>query len=107
VEKGASERCLKFTFQRVVDAYVAASLFVNENPDTAAEIGAPFIGVHVDIIRRALRVNRPNVDAIRNGTAMKQVLTLMQKLGYVQHLPQNFAELCFLDSCRTDMRTRS
>jgi hypothetical protein len=42
-------------------------------------------------------VNRPNVDAIRNGTAMKQVLRLMQKLGYVRRLPQNFVELSFLD----------
>ena len=83
--------------QRVVNAYVAASLFVNEKPDEAAEIGASFIGVHVNIVRSALRVNRPNVDAIRNGTAMKQVLSLMQKLGYVQRLPQNFVELSFLD----------
>jgi len=42
----------------------------------------------VDIVRRALGVNRPNVDAIRNGTPIKQVLMLMQELGYVQHLPQ-------------------
>jgi hypothetical protein len=55
------------------------------------------MGVHVDIMRRALRVNRPHVGAIRNRTAIKHVLTLMQKLGYVHHLPQNFAELCFLD----------
>jgi hypothetical protein len=68
---------------------------------------APFIGVHVDIIRRALQVNRPNVDAIRNGTAIKQVLTLMQKLGYVQHLPQNFAELRFLGRAQQTIRTRS
>jgi ABC-type nitrate/sulfonate/bicarbonate transport system substrate-binding protein len=93
--------------QRVVNAYVAASFFVNENPDAAAEIGARFIGVHVDIVRRALRVNRPNVDAIRNETAMKQVLMLMHKLGYVQRLPQNFAELRFLDSAQQTVSTCS
>jgi ABC-type nitrate/sulfonate/bicarbonate transport system substrate-binding protein len=93
--------------QRVVNAYVAASLFVNEKPDAAAEIGAPFIGVHVDVVRRALRVNRPNVDAIRNETAIKQVLTFMQKLGYVQHLPQNFLELSFLDRAQQTIRSRS
>ena len=65
------------------------------------------MGVHVDIMRRALRVNRPDVDAIRNGTAMKQVLTLMQKLGYVPHLPQNFVELSFLDRAQRTIRTRS
>ena len=91
--------------QRVVNAYVAASLFVNEKPDAAAEIAAPFIGVHVDVVRRALRVNRPNVNAIRNGTAIKQVLTLMQKLGYVQHLPQNFVELSFLDRAQRSIRS--
>ena len=93
--------------QRVVNADMAASLFVNEKPDAAAEIGASFIGVDVDIVRRALRVNRPNVDAIRNGTAIKQVLTLMQKLGYVQHLPQNFVELSFLDRAQPTIRSRS
>ena len=89
------------------NAYVAASLFVHENPDAAAEIGASFIGVHVEIARCTLHVNRLNVDAIRKRTAIKQVLTLMQKLGYVQHLPQNFAELCFLDRAQCTIRSRS
>jgi hypothetical protein len=80
---------------------------VNENQDAAADIGVPFIGVRVDIARRALRVNRPNVGQIRNGTAIIQVLTLMQKLGYVHHLPQNFAELSFLDRAQQTIRSRS
>jgi ABC-type nitrate/sulfonate/bicarbonate transport system substrate-binding protein len=90
--------------QRVVNAYVEASAFVHEKPDAAAEIGAPFIGVHVDIVRRALTVNRPNVDAIRNTDAMQAVLKLMQKLGYVEQLPQNFAELRFLDRAQAALR---
>jgi NitT/TauT family transport system substrate-binding protein len=90
--------------QSVVNAYVEACAFVNDNPDEAAEIGAPFIGVHADIVRRALKVNRPNVDAIRNKGAMEQVLKLMQKLGYVQTLPTNFLELGFLDRAQQSIR---
>jgi hypothetical protein len=63
---------------------------------------ALFIGVHVDVVRRALRVNRRDVDAIRNETAIKQVLMFMQKLGYVQHLPQNFRRAVFPGSRATD-----
>src|SRR4051794_27246128 len=63
--------------QRAVDAYVEACAFVHENPDEAAEIAAPFIGVHVDIVRRALRFNRPDVNAIRSEDAMEKVLRLM------------------------------
>lgn len=92
--------------QSVVNAYVQASAFINESPDEAAEIGAPFIGVHADIVRRALRVNRPNVDAIRNGEAMEQVLGLMLKLGYVRQLPKNFAELQFLNRAQESLQIR-
>jgi hypothetical protein len=52
-------------------------------------------------------VNRPDVDAIRNETAIKQVLMFMQKLGYVQHLPQNFLKLSFLDRAQRTIRSRS
>jgi ABC-type nitrate/sulfonate/bicarbonate transport system substrate-binding protein len=93
--------------QRVVDAYVAASSVVTEYPDVAAEIGAPFIGIHVDIVRRALRVNQPEVNAIRNTAVMYEVLALMQKLGYVEHLPENFVELSFLDHAQERLPTRS
>lgn len=83
--------------QRVVDAYVAAAAFVHQHPDQAAAIAAPFIGVHPRIVRRALRVNCPCVDAVRNQAAMDQVLTLMQSLGYVRTRPHDFADLRFLD----------
>ena len=45
----------------------------------------------------ALKSNRPDVNAIRNTQAMDAVLLLMQKLGYVQDIPRNFADLRFLD----------
>ncbi len=82
---------------RVVKAYVAAAAYVDSHPDEAAEIGAPFIGVNPEIVRRALLSNRPSVNAIRNTAAMDQVLTLMQKLGYVKEIPTGFADLSFLD----------
>ena len=93
--------------QRVVNAYVEACAFVDENPDEAAEIGSPFIGVHPDIVRRALRANRPNVDAIRNTEAMNRVLALMQKLGYVQTLPRNYVELRFLNQAQAAVPIRT
>ncbi|MEY2538986.1 MAG: sulfonate transport system substrate-binding protein [Verrucomicrobiota bacterium] len=83
--------------QRVVNAYVEACAFVSENPDQAAEIAAPFIGVSPEIVRRALHANRPDVNAIRNVKAMEQVLTLMQKLGYIREIPRHYADLRFLD----------
>jgi NitT/TauT family transport system substrate-binding protein len=83
--------------QRVVNAYVEACTFVSDNPDQAAEIGAPFIGVSPDIVRRALRANRPDVNAIRNVEAMQQVLGLMQKLGYIREIPRHYVDLRFLD----------
>jgi NitT/TauT family transport system substrate-binding protein len=86
--------------QRVVNAYVAAADFVNENPDEAAEIGAPIIGVSPAIVRRALQSNRPNVNAVRNKESMEQVLRLMLELDYVRELPGNFMNLTFLDRAR-------
>ncbi|HEV7735374.1 MAG TPA: ABC transporter substrate-binding protein [Candidatus Binatia bacterium] len=83
--------------QTVVDAYVEAAQFVETHLDEAAEIGARFIGVHADIVRRALRVNRPNVDAVRSTDSMRKVLEFMRELGYVEALPRDFSDLQFLD----------
>jgi ABC-type nitrate/sulfonate/bicarbonate transport system substrate-binding protein len=83
--------------QRVVNAYVRAARFVDENLDETAAISAPYIGLHADTIRRALRVNRPYVDAIRSRETMGKVLSLMQRLGYVDKIPHGFANLRFLD----------
>jgi NitT/TauT family transport system substrate-binding protein len=87
--------------QRVVDAYVRAAAFVKGEPDETARIAAPYIGVHPDIVRGALAVNRPDVDAVRNGAAMSMVLTLMQGLGYVDEVPHGFDDLRFLDHAQS------
>ncbi len=83
--------------QRVVNAYLRATTFVRDEPDEAARIAAPYIGVHAETVRRALAVNRPDVDAVRNRDAMDAILALMQRLGYVGERPRGFADLRFLD----------
>ncbi|MBI2963538.1 MAG: ABC transporter substrate-binding protein [Deltaproteobacteria bacterium] len=83
--------------QRVVDAYLRAATFVHDDPQEAARLAAPYIGVHADTVRRALAVNRPDVDAVRNRDAMEAILALMQRLGYVAEPPRGFADLRFLD----------
>lgn len=87
--------------QRVVNAYVAAARFVEEHPEDAAAIGAPYIGVHPRVLTRALQSNRPDVDAIRNTEAMGAVLQLMKKLGYIDEIPHDYAELRFLNSAQS------
>jgi NitT/TauT family transport system substrate-binding protein len=91
--------------QRVVGAYVRAAAFVDAEPDETARIAAPYIGMHADIVRGALALNRPDVNAIRNGAAMSMVLTLMQRLGYVDEVPRGFEDLRFLDHAQR-RRTR-
>lgn len=83
--------------QRVVSAYVAAADFVGRFPDEAAEIAAPFIGVHATMVCRALQANRPCANAVRNRPAMDQVLALMRSLGYLRSRPGKFIDLRFLD----------
>jgi len=90
--------------QRVVDAYVRGAAFVNAEPDETARIAAPYIGVHADIVRQALAINRPDVDAIRNGAAMSLVLSLMQRLGYVDEVPHGFDDLRFLERAQSRSR---
>lgn len=83
--------------QKVVNAYTKAAARVNEAPEEAAGIGAPFIGVHEKILSRALRSNRPDIAGIRQTGAMAKVLSLMKDLGYVESIPTDFADLRFLD----------
>ena len=92
---------------RVVEAYVRAATFVNENPDEAAQVGAPFIGVDAGMVRDALRINSPNVNAIRNCEAMQQVLKLMQKLGYVTELPRDYLDFRFLDRAQQELQVHA
>ena len=83
--------------QRVVNAYVRAARYAEEEPDVAATCAAPFIGVADGIVRAALRANQPDVTAIQNTDTMEAILKFMKKLGYLKAIPENYAELRFLD----------
>ena len=86
--------------QGMVNAYVRAASFVLENPREAAAIAAPYIGLHADTIHRALQVNRPDVNAIRNTDTMNTILGFMRELGYIDVIPHGFADLSFLNSAQ-------
>ncbi len=83
--------------EAVVRAFVRGARFVQEEPQETAEIAARYIGVHERFIEQALARNAPDVDAIRNDTAMEQVLALMVRLGYVESPTSGFVDLSFLD----------
>jgi ABC-type nitrate/sulfonate/bicarbonate transport system substrate-binding protein len=83
--------------QRMVDAYLRGADFVEASPDESAQIAEKYIGVDSRIIRKALDVNRPNPNAIRNQTAMDQVIGLMIKRGYIDRPPTRYKDLSFLD----------
>jgi ABC-type nitrate/sulfonate/bicarbonate transport system substrate-binding protein len=83
--------------ERVVAAYVRGAHFVAAEPDRAARIGARFIGVGAEILREALRVNRPDPAAIRNQGAMDHVIGFMIELGYLPAPPTGYRDLRFLD----------
>jgi ABC-type nitrate/sulfonate/bicarbonate transport system substrate-binding protein len=84
--------------QRMVDAFVRGARFVDADPDAAAAIGARAIGIAAPFVRAALHHNRPDVDALRNHAAMRAVLELMQRVGYLAELPDDgYIDLSFLD----------
>lgn len=86
--------------QRMVDAYVRAVDYVQQHPEEAAQVAAPFIGVHKEMVLAALRVNQPRADAIRNTDSMDKILRLMQARGYVKEIPSHFSDLRFLDQAQ-------
>jgi ABC-type nitrate/sulfonate/bicarbonate transport system substrate-binding protein len=83
---------------RAVRAYVRAIQYVIENPDRAAEVAEPLIGVKAPIIAEAIRNNPPRADGIRNADVMRDILLFMQKLGYVEEIPDDFVDLTFMDA---------
>jgi NitT/TauT family transport system substrate-binding protein len=83
--------------QRMVSAYMRAARYVETNRDESARIGAKYIGLSPEIIRKALNANRPNPDAIRNRAAMDQVIGLMIQRGYIDKAPSGYKDLSFLD----------
>jgi NitT/TauT family transport system substrate-binding protein len=87
--------------ERLVGAYIRAAQDVAAHPDEAAQIGARYIGVSPAIVRKALDVNRPDPDAIRNQAAMDRVLELMVARGYVSATPERYRDLSFLDKMST------
>lgn len=82
---------------RMVRAYVQAVRFVLDRPHDAARTGARFIGIGEAVVRRALAVNRPDVDAIRHDEAMAAILALMRRRGYIASMPVGYRDLSFLD----------
>ena len=81
----------------VVKAYVRGADHVHGSMDDAAHAAAPYIGVSVEILQRALQANQPNVRALYNHEAMERVLDLMSDLGYIRERPKDYAELSFLE----------
>lgn len=83
--------------QRVVSAYAEATRFVHQNPHEAGQAAERYIGVRADFITTSLAANRPDLDAIRNYDTMNIILEFMRKLGYIEEIPTDFADLSFLD----------
>lgn len=83
--------------QRVVNAYIRAINYVQNNLDEAAEAAGPFIGIHPNIIRQALKANQPRAEAIRNTDSMDKILHLMVERGYIEDIPVDFSDLRFMD----------
>jgi NitT/TauT family transport system substrate-binding protein len=93
---GLAETCPQLV-QKVVNAFVRGAAFTETSPDESARIASGYIGINARFIREALNFNKPNVDAIRNQSAMQGVLELMAELGYIRDMPTNYVNLRFLD----------
>jgi len=83
--------------QRLVNAFVAGVNHVHAHPQESAQIAHRYIGVNAEFIERALKVNQPRADAIRNQKSMDSILALMQKLGYLAKPPTGYVDTSFLD----------
>ena len=77
----------------VVEAFVEGADCVSEDPDLAADTAARYIGMDARLIRKALERNRPDIDALRNREAMDGVVSLMMRLGYIDHRPADCTDL--------------
>jgi NitT/TauT family transport system substrate-binding protein len=104
---GAPGCCLSTTFELVeqkpemvhgvVRAFARGNAFLKEHPDQASEMARKYIGVDPRYIRAALRANQPDLSGFRNDDAMGQILSLMQKLGYIKKMPTRYRNFEFLD----------
>ena len=88
--------------QKVVRAYIKAASWVQKNPEEAAVMAAPIIGVKASYTAAAIRANPPRIDGIRNKETMNTILEYMKSLGYIDYLPEGFADLSFMDSIASD-----
>ena len=88
----------------MVKAFLRGAMFVHENPGESSTIAHHYIGVHPRFIQKALLVNKPNVNGIRNDAAMNKVLSLMLKLGYIDRLPTQYRDLTFLDRAAEEVK---
>jgi sulfonate transport system substrate-binding protein len=84
--------------QGAVTAFVRGASYVKENPVDSSRIAAQYIGVNETFIIEALRVNQPQINAIRNQNAMDAILSLMKELGYLKKHPENYIDLTFLNN---------
>lgn len=91
--------------QGVVNAFLRGVYFTHQDPEEASQISSRYIGINAEFIRKALDVNRPDADAIRNKEAMEEILSLMKRLGYVDEIPKDFIKLSFLDKARQENET--
>jgi NitT/TauT family transport system substrate-binding protein len=84
--------------QRVVAAFARGSTLIERDPEAVSAIGARYVGVAPGIFRKALRRNRPDIDAMRNRAAIDRMLGLMTKLEYIDRVPEGWLDLSFLDA---------
>jgi ABC-type nitrate/sulfonate/bicarbonate transport system substrate-binding protein len=90
--------------QRMVGAYMRGARFAETNREESAKIAEKYIGISAEIIRKALDANRPNPDAIRNQSAMDQVIDLMIQRGYIDKAPTGYKDLSFLDKAEASLK---
>jgi ABC-type nitrate/sulfonate/bicarbonate transport system substrate-binding protein len=81
----------------VVRAFVLGAERTTADPAAAAAIASRYIGVSADIVRAALDANQPDVRALHNTGAMRDILRLMGELGYLREIPDDFSELGLLE----------
>jgi NitT/TauT family transport system substrate-binding protein len=73
--------------QRMVNAFVAASRFIERDPLESSKIAAHYIGIDSRFIRTALDRCRPNLQALSNSASMNDIIGLMLRLGYLTEPP--------------------
>jgi ABC-type nitrate/sulfonate/bicarbonate transport system substrate-binding protein len=83
---------------RIVAGFVEGADFVERNPDEAASIAEPYIGVAQRFIEKALATNRPSVHALSNAASRDAILSLMIELGYIRQRPADYLDLTHLDT---------